>query len=266
MKTTKKLMLKVVAYMIAVAMVITLIPALPASAAITGIEVSIQGNNGDFSVSMGSETWTTSGCGCEQGVEGKTVKDAGYTALGTPKRSGKTFQGWAVYEYRGSGRWDKVSSTYITSDEVLKYIVPNCAVMFQAKWSGEALPNIIGNTVGYESGIQGNGGEFDVTANGQTWRTGGCGEGGFDEGGSLRDMGYTKVENITHPQGLYLQGWYPYVTEGVLSSSNWKKISGAKLLTTDEMLDYKITGQSILFFAQWGETEPENPAEPEGPN
>lgn len=254
----KKVISKVLAFIIAFTMVVTLIPALPASAAITGIEVSIQGNNGEFSVSMGSETWTTGGCNCVQGVEGKTVKDAGYTSLGTPERSGKTFQGWAVYEYRGSNRWDKVSTTYLTSDQVLNYTVPNCGLMFQSKWSGEALPNIIGNTVGYESGIQGNGGEFDVTCNGETWRTGGCGEGGFDEGGSLRDKGYTKVENVTHPEGLYLQGWYPYVAEGVLSSTNWQIISGAKLLSTSEMLDYKITGQSILFYAQWGADKPGN--------
>ncbi len=274
----KKVISKVLAFIIAFTMVVTLIPAMPASAAITGIEISLQSSPGEFTVSMGSETWTTRGCSCEGGVEGKTVKSTAYTALEAPERFGKTFQGWAVYEYRGSGQWHKVSTTYLTSEQVLNYTVPNCAVMFKAKWNGEALPNVLGNTVGYEGGIQGNGGEFDVTCNGETWRTGGCSRGGFDEGASLRDMGYTKVENATHPEGLYLQGWYPYVAEGVLTSSNWKKISGAELLSTSEMLDYKITGQSIFFFAQWGTdksenddggnnpTEPNTPVTPEEPS
>lgn len=273
---TKKLMSKIVAYMIAVAMVITLIPVMPASAAERDLEISIQGNGGWFVVTMNGETWTTTGCGRGDAVEGYTAKQMGYTRVITPSHDqGKTFEGWCGYYLNKEKRaWLKlIDANNLTEDEMLNYVIPADGLMFQAKWSGESLPDSYGwapeEEQGLEGGMYASPGTFTYTSPGEIVTTGNCSRRGFEEGMTLKDNGYMTVTDPIHPNGLYFMGWLPYKESG----DNWVAMEGEELLTTAEMLDWKFPNHSVLFYAQWSEdpwgtegpTEPEEPSEPENP-
>jgi len=221
----------------------------------TRLEVGIQGNGGEFVVTMGDETWKTGGCGRGDGEAGLSLREMGYTNVETPVHpEGLIFEGWVPYVLNGLSpdclhgiSWDKeeVAGGCLTTEQMLNYVFSDKDVLFYAKWQDEAMDDSF-MLPEHEVGIQGNGGDFVVTMDGETWTTGGCGRDG-QPGSSLKQLGYTNVETPVHPEGLIFEGWVPY---GKIYKG-WEKISEDISLTTDGMLNYIIPDGGVMFYAQW---------------
>lgn len=244
-----KLMSKLTAFLIAFTMVVTLIPATTASALERDLEICIQGNGGKFTVTMNGETDTTTGCGKEDGVEGATMRDAGYTSVTNIEHpDGNAFEGWIMYRKSpADGYWMKESNC-LTTDEMLDFPIPAMGLMAQAKWEGIPAEDGYKLPEGeLEIGIDGNGGKFMVGTQAEEYETTGCGDGGLKEGTTLKDCGYIGVNDPEHPEGYDFLGWYPcrFIDGG------WKKIDGANLMTGSEILDWPLQDYNILFVAQW---------------
>lgn len=247
---SKKFLSKAIAYLIAFTMVAALIPAIPASAVETDLEISIQGDGGEFTVTMNDETWSTTGCGKEDGVEGSTMRAAGYTSVSTPVHpDGKVFEGWCGYKKDlDAWAWVKITDAdSLTADEMLDYPIPAMGLMFRAKWQGEDLDGLFPLPTGNDGGIDGNGGSFTVITTSEEYETSGCGDGGIEEGMTFRDMNYVDVINPVHPEGYAFLGWYPCKNV----DGDWVKIEDEKLMTSAEMLDWPFPDFSVIFFAQW---------------
>ncbi len=242
MKRMKKLAAKTLSFMIVLMMVATLIPEVGAA---SKFEVGLDGNGGKMTVTSYGETYTTPETSETSGVEGMCMRDLKYTKVVLSHENDFAFLGWYPYVLV-NGKYTKVADAkLLTTDEMLDYKFPNRSIMFYAQWNDPGEPGC------QEIAINGNGGQFTVTKNGNT-KTTDYSEYYCMSGFSLRQIGYTKVTNMTHPNGNKFLGWYPMeCVSDDGTQAQWTIIEGAELLSTEEMLDYKIPNHATHFFAKW---------------
>ena len=214
----------------------------------------------EFDAMGGSFAWTAS--------DGQTGNDSWATrqitinskvgstlTVGNPVCSGFIFKGWQVnkLEFKDNDEvfLTPVSTTLLTTQEVLDYTVPNFNIRFVAKWEQDSRQQVIAN-------FECMGGTFDVTYGNSnefypnsTWSN------------TMIPVGSSYAnENITVTDPKY---WYPArqflgwkVCQNVSVTlpdgsirDELQQLPGTKILTTTEALNYTVPSHNIYFLAQW---------------
>lgn len=239
----KKTISKILAFIIAFTMVVTLIPAMPASAA-AKYEVGLHGNGGTMKIIYKGETYNTPEYSETAGVKGSCFRDLGYTKVVPIHKEALEFLGW--YPYVGGKKVE--GAELLTTDEMLDYKLPANDIMFYAQWREVAEGE------GFEVIIHGDGGEYKYTWCDSTSTAGYREHGKGTKGSTLRKIGYTYIGTPIDPLGKEFVGWCPMKMD---NDGHATPINGATYLSSEQVLDYAFPNYSIGFYAKWvGEVLP----------
>ncbi|MBQ7915679.1 MAG: hypothetical protein IJ315_02680, partial [Firmicutes bacterium] len=223
------------------------------------------GSNVFFDMLGGEVTLETSdGSGTTNGMEGfffmnGTLQDLmGIVSMTDPVMEGANFEGWLViwvlengmtFEYDAEG-----NAVLLTTSEVLAMDIPADDVVFAAKWDIYSLDDYLDN--GDSSGegyveIDAHDGkfivdgeEYEIYAN---W---------IETGTTLADAG-VELTDLTYWDGQRaFEGWQLYKWVEVTGEDGqvWYDllpVEDAKLLTTEEILNYETPEEEIVFRAVW---------------
>lgn len=228
------------------------------------ITVRIDGNGGLFKYKKNDETISAMGTSVYI-AEDSTIEASGLSFLEDPEHTDnleKEFFGWrlcVLQEYideKGNLTQQYVCTKedeVLTTSEMVNYTIPECKeICFAAVWHGKMpLESKI------EKNIQGNGGTFEIS-DGNNTQTESEYQIDVAEGMTFKEAGYSIGEDsIKSAQAdQKFIGWLPCNSYLVVDEEGNEKqifssVEGNNLLTTDEMMEYVMPQENIMFFAQW---------------
>ncbi len=218
------------------------------------IEVMLYADGGDFLYTESMDSWNTGWqnayCAPETDLSSNGI------SIADPVKQGYIFDGWLECTYTYDENSEMPICTPIEgailmdSATLMTYQLPNAAIGFVAQWSVD--PNWTAPTY-INVFFKGNGTEITMTSYGNTFSGESCGD-MFQVGTTVNDSS----ANISIATPVYWDGVRPFIgwrayhlqqtADGFMQHV---EIAGAGLMTTEDILAYKLPSEDIYFIAQW---------------
>ncbi|MBQ3611576.1 MAG: hypothetical protein IJA01_04830 [Firmicutes bacterium] len=214
------------------------------------IPYEIDCSSGLMKVTLNGETFETNRISRGDGEIGTTLKRLGYSYISDPVHSdGNKFEGWCAAASLGLNKgWQVIEGAeYLTTEEILNYQFPEKGILFIAQWEGVEIGDLSGGEDLYID-IHGEQGEFFIEPVSNCYETNGITVLECTEGSTLKEK-KPYIETPTHPEGYVFLGWRLYERDGFYYNKT------DTVLTTEQMMDYKLPPGGLMFVAQWESKE-----------